>query len=64
MKEAVLVLADGTEFEGISFGAEVSVTGEAVFQTGMVGYVESLTGLGQNRLNPVTCLLVVECFSC
>lgn len=40
----VLELADKTEFQGISFGAEgKSVSGECVFQTGMVGYVESLT---------------------
>eukprot|EP00741_Cyanophora_paradoxa_P020922 tig00021319_g20198.t1 len=39
----VLVLEDGSRFEGVSFGASTSVTGEAVFQTGMVGYPESLT---------------------
>ena len=40
----VLELADKTELQGISFGAEgKSVSGECVFQTGMVGYVESLT---------------------
>ncbi|EJF60824.1 carbamoyl-phosphate synthase [Dichomitus squalens LYAD-421 SS1] len=42
--DAVLELADGTVFRGISFGAEgKSVAGECVFQTGMVGYTESLT---------------------
>lgn len=40
---ARLVLSDGTEFKGFSFGAKKSVSGEAVFQTGMVGYPESLT---------------------
>ena len=40
----MLELADGTEYQGISFGAEgKSISGEVVFQTGMVGYVESLT---------------------
>ncbi len=43
MTEAILVLEDGTEFRGFSFGAESSVAGEVVFNTGMVGYVESLT---------------------
>ena len=43
-RRARLVLADGTEFHGFAFGAEVSVNGETVFQTGMVGYPESLTG--------------------
>ena len=40
---AVLVLDDGTTFEGSSFGARRSVAGEVVFNTGMVGYPETLT---------------------
>lgn len=43
MTKAILILEDGTEFEGCSFGAEKSISGEVVFNTGMVGYVESLT---------------------
>lgn len=31
---AALVLKDGTSFQGISFGAEKSISGECVFQTG------------------------------
>lgn len=42
-RKASLILEDGTTFEGFSFGAESSVSGELVFQTGMVGYPESLT---------------------
>lgn len=38
-----LILSDGTTFEGKSFGADVSAQGEVVFNTGMVGYPESLT---------------------
>lgn len=43
-----LILSDGTEFEGESFGAAIDPaselgTGEVVFNTGMVGYPESLT---------------------
>jgi carbamoyl-phosphate synthase small subunit len=38
-----LILADGTTFEGQSFGAPVDTDGEVVFNTGMVGYPESLT---------------------
>lgn len=38
-----LILEDGTEFSGISFGYEKSVSGEVVFNTSMVGYTESLT---------------------
>ena len=34
---------DGTRFKGISFGAEKGLAGEAVFNTGMVGYPENLT---------------------
>lgn len=33
----------GTKFTGVSFGHEDSVAGEIVFNTGMVGYPESLT---------------------
>lgn len=40
---ARLVLSDGTTFEGTSFGAAVDSSGEVVFNTGMVGYPESLT---------------------
>ncbi|KAI9035813.1 bifunctional carbamoylphosphate synthetase/aspartate transcarbamylase [Aspergillus affinis] len=38
-----LELEDGTVYQGYSFGAEKSVAGELVFQTGMVGYPESVT---------------------
>ena len=38
-----LYLEDGSVFDGTSFGAQVSTSGEVVFNTGMVGYVESLT---------------------
>ncbi|GIY55598.1 CAD protein [Caerostris darwini] len=38
-----LVLDDGTVYKGSIFGAEKSISGEIVFQTGMVGYPESLT---------------------
>lgn len=40
---ASLTLQDGTVFEGESFGAAVDCDGEVVFNTGMVGYPESLT---------------------
>lgn len=40
---ATLILSDGTEFQGQSFGAAVDSDGEVVFNTGMSGYVESLT---------------------
>ncbi len=38
-----LQLEDGTIFHGRSFGYKKSVAGEVVFNTGMVGYPESLT---------------------
>merc|ERR1719481_1487271 len=47
--KATLILEDGTQFEGFSFGAEENVSGEIVFQTGMVGYVESLTDPSYRR---------------
>lgn len=42
-RTATLILEDGSAFVGVSFGAQNSVSGEIVFNTGMVGYVESLT---------------------
>ncbi len=39
----ILLLADGTRFEGSLFGAEEIAQGELVFTTGMCGYQESLT---------------------
>ncbi|MDV3244713.1 MAG: glutamine-hydrolyzing carbamoyl-phosphate synthase small subunit [Nitrososphaerales archaeon] len=42
-KDAVLLLEDGTSFVGKGFGADGTVEGEVVFNTGMVGYPESLT---------------------
>ncbi|MDA8078009.1 MAG: glutamine-hydrolyzing carbamoyl-phosphate synthase small subunit [Nitrospiraceae bacterium] len=41
--KALLVLADGTVFEGVGFGAEGETTGEVVFNTSMTGYQEILT---------------------
>lgn len=38
-----LTLKDGTSLEGLSFGKNISVSGEVVFTTGMVGYPESIT---------------------
>ncbi|KAI1287621.1 CAD protein [Halotydeus destructor] len=46
---AYLVLEDGTVLEGKPFGANIAVSGEVVFQTGMVGYVESLTDPSYHR---------------
>lgn len=43
MSKAFLVLDDGRIFEGLSWGATGKTFGEAVFQTGMTGYQETLT---------------------
>ena len=40
---AILVLADGSVFRGISIGAEGQTVGEVVFNTAMTGYQEILT---------------------
>jgi carbamoyl-phosphate synthase small subunit len=40
---ALLALADGSIFEGVSVGAEGAATGEVVFNTAMTGYQEILT---------------------
>ncbi|MGE5248391.1 MAG: carbamoyl-phosphate synthase domain-containing protein, partial [Verrucomicrobiota bacterium] len=42
-RKAILALADGTVFEGKSFGYEGECSGEVVFNTGMTGYQEVLT---------------------
>lgn len=38
-----LELEDGSAYQGYSFGARKTIAGELVFQTGMVGYPESVT---------------------
>ena len=46
MKEKIpakLILEDSSEFSGFSFGFEGNTNGEVVFNTGMVGYPETLT---------------------
>jgi len=43
MNKIKLILEDGTEFNGHSFGYKKSVAGEVVFNTAMTGYPESLT---------------------
>jgi carbamoyl-phosphate synthase small subunit len=43
MEQAVLVLEDGTVFEGISYGASNQRTGEVVFNTAITGYQEIFT---------------------
>ena len=42
-KQAYLVLADGSIYEGFSFGGEADTFGEVVFNTSMIGYQEMLT---------------------
>lgn len=41
--KAALLFEDGTKIAGLNFGAENSAAGEVVFNTGMVGYPETLT---------------------
>lgn len=49
MGKAYLVLDDGRIFEGRSWGALGKTFGEAVFQTGMTGYQETLTDPSYHR---------------
>jgi len=42
-KKAILVLEDGSVYEGQAFGAETTAYGEVVFDTSMTGYQEMLT---------------------
>ena len=48
MVKRLLVLEDGTIFEGNTFGSDTSTTGELVFSTGMTGYQESITDQSYN----------------
>ena len=49
MTAAVLVLEDGRTFRGEAYGAEGETFGEAVFNTGMTGYQETLTDPSYHR---------------
>ncbi len=49
MSKAFFVLDDGRIFEGRSWGAVGKTFGEAVFQTGMTGYQETLTDPSYHR---------------
>ncbi|MDR1433545.1 glutamine-hydrolyzing carbamoyl-phosphate synthase small subunit [Candidatus Endomicrobiellum devescovinae] len=42
-KKAYLELSNGIKLEGKAIGADVSVSGEMVFNTGMLGYSEAMT---------------------
>ena len=46
---AILVLEDGRTFRGDSYGADGETFGEAVFNTGMTGYQETLTDPSYHR---------------
>ena len=48
MKKALLVIEDGTVFEGYGFGAQGEAFGEVVFNTSMTGYQEILTDPSYN----------------
>ncbi|MGT2866702.1 carbamoyl phosphate synthase small subunit [Streptococcus fryi] len=48
MAKRLLILENGTVFEGTAIGAELDVTGELVFNTGMTGYQEAITDQSYN----------------
>jgi carbamoyl-phosphate synthase small subunit len=49
MTDAILVLEDGRTFRGQAYGATGEAFGEAVFNTGMTGYQETLTDPSYHR---------------
>ena len=49
MTPALLVLEDGRTFSGAAYGALGETFGEAVFNTGMTGYQETLTDPSYHR---------------
>jgi carbamoyl-phosphate synthase small subunit len=48
-REAILVLEDGRTFRGEAYGSVGETSGEAVFNTGMTGYQETLTDPSYHR---------------
>jgi len=56
------VLEDGTTFEGEGHGAPAEVTREVVFNTGMVGYPESLTDPSYNGQILVQTYPLIGCY--
>lgn len=48
-QRAVLILADGTRFEGRGVGARGTITGEIAFNTGMYGYQEIFSDPSYHR---------------
>ena len=61
-RPAVLVLADGTIFRGVSIGAETSASGEVVFNTSMTGYQEILTDPSYTRQIETASNILFETF--
>jgi len=57
-EKAILALADGTTFEGESFGATGEASGEVVFNTSMAGYQEILTD--PSYVGQVVCMTYPE----
>lgn len=54
--EAVLLLQDGTRYQGSGFGGRKTAVGEVVFQTAMTGYEEILTDPSyQGQIVTMTC---------
>ena len=58
MKKRLLILEDGSVYEGIAFGGDTYQMGELIFQTGMSGYQEIISDLSYY------CLLYTSAFPC
>jgi carbamoyl-phosphate synthase small subunit len=59
VRQAKLILEDGSEFIGWAFGKNRSIAGEVVFNTGMVGLVQSLTDPGcKGQIFVCTCPVI------
>ena len=56
-KKAILLLEDGTMFEGKSIGIDGTAFGEICFNTGMTGYQEIFTDPSYYGQMMLTCLL-------
>ena len=55
MKKRLLILEDGSVYEGIAFGGDRYQMGELIFQTGMSGYQEIISDLSYYGHDDLSC---------
>jgi len=61
-EKAYLILSDGTVYEGQALGVSGTVTAEVVFNTDMVGYMETLTNKDNKDKIVVKAFPLIGCY--